>query len=310
MVKLNIDELSQESLEGLTLRGKLCNEKIFLLKEAGINSKIFHFWKSKGLVDFIVRGQWSRFTFVEYLWLRVLETLRKFGCSVKQMKELYDYFFTRAYHDNLAEKNFASQYEHYSKLSKLRTLTKDESEILEAIENIKKYPALQMISKNEASYFHELVLDCLKYKTEAGIIIFEDGTFSKYLLSPFEEKKETDTVFDVTKPHINIPVSGYIREFIADENKDGFLIKTGLLSVDEYRVIREIRNKNVKYIKIKFRESEHAIEKIECDKKGLIKGEDAKKIMNLLSLKNYTGIELNTRDGNTISFTHTEKKFF
>lgn len=309
MDKIKPTDLHLKSIKGATALGKLLHEKVFLLKDTGVDSKIFQVWKSKGLVDFIERGKWARLNLVEYLWLRVLETMRKFGCSVKLMKAIYDDLFTKAFKENLAAKNLKSRYDHYKSLSKVRSLTKDESELLEAMQYVYDYPQLSIQFRYETSYFSELVQGCLSYKVEAGLYIFEDGTFIKFLLPPDGTPEEQITDFDATKPHLYIPLSSYILEFIADEEKHIFLTSSGLLNEDEYKVIKEIRNKNVKSIKITFKEK-GGIEKIECDKKGLIKGDEAKRVMNLLGLKNYSGIELNTRDGKTLSFTHTEKKFF
>lgn len=310
MSPINPEKINRQSVEGLIQRGKLSTEKLFSIKDAGIDSKIFHVWKSKGLVDFIKKGKWARLTFIEYLWLRTLETMRKFGCSVKLMKAVYFEFFSKSYEDNLAEKNMTSNYEYYTKLEKSRLLTQEESNILEYIKGYIEFPILQIDLRSEISYFYMLVLDCLKYQMETGIIIFEDGTFTKFINTPFENNKESASVINITRPHLYIPISSYILDFIEDKEKDKFLVKAGLLSEDEYRVIREIRNMNVKTITITFKESNHKIEKIECDKMGQIKGDDAKKVMKLFGLKNYSGIKLSTRDGNTLSFIHTEKKFF
>ncbi|MBK8785205.1 MAG: hypothetical protein IPN43_01620 [Chitinophagaceae bacterium] len=310
MEKIKPKELHLDSVKGATAMGKLLHEKIFLLKHTGVDSKIFQVWKSKGLVDFIERGKWVRLNLVEYLWLRVLETMRKFGCSVKLMKALYDDLFTKAFEEDLAAKNLKSRYDYYNNLSKVRSLTKDESELLEAMQYVYDYPQLGIQFRYETSYFSELVQGCLSYLVEAGLYIFEDETFIKFILPPDGTREEQITDFSISKPHLYIPLSNYILEFIADEEKDNFLTSSGLLNDDEYRVIKEIRNENVKSIKITFKENERKIEKIECDQKGLIKGDDAKKVMHLLGLKNYSGIELNTRDGKTLSFTYTEKKIF
>ena len=53
----------------------------------------------------------------------------------------------------------------------------------------------------------------------------------------------------------------------------------------------------------------NTIQKIEPEETGMIKGDDAKLIMQQLGLKNYSGIELHTRDGKTLSFTYTDKIF-
>lgn len=304
MSNINLEEMNQENIKGHTLKGEILNQRPLSIKDAGVDSKIFHVWKAKGLVDFVERGKWARLSLVEYLWLQVLETMRKFGCSIKLMKNVYDELFTRAFEENLAEINLLNNLAYYQNLKKNRPLTIDETELLQKLEEIHNDPQNNIGFRSEISYFYQLVLDCLKYKAESGIIIFEDGTFCKFSKSPYEDKKGNANIKEVARPHLYIPISSYLLEFIEDKEKDKFLIKTGLLSEDEYRVIREIRNKNVKSIKITFKENEHSVEKIECDKKGLIKGEEAKKVMALLGLKNYAGIQLNTRDGKTLSFTH------
>lgn len=310
MNKLHLDELAEESVQGADLRSRLYTERIFSIKDAGINSKIFHVWKAKGLVNFVERGKWARLSFIEYLWLRLLESMRKFGCSVKLMKDVYEYFFTRSFTDKLAEKRFKEQYDKFKKLSSAKPLTYYESEILKTLESIKKNPIIMVRLRNEINYFYDLVFECLKYRTETGIIIFEDETFTTFSKRLVDENKESVNEIDNSRPHIYIPISSYILEFAEAEEKESFLAKTGLLTEDEYRVIKEIRNKNLKSITVTFSDNEERIEKIECDKKGQIKGEDAKNIMRLLGLKNYSGIKLDTRDGSTLSFTHTEKKFF
>lgn len=309
MDKIKPGELHLDSVQGATALGKLMREKVFVIKDTGVDPKIFQVWKARGLVDFIERGKWARLNLVEYLWLRVLETMRKFGCSVKLMKTIYNDLFTKAFEENLAAKNFKSHYDHYKKLSKIRSLTTDESELLETMQYVVDNPELQVQFKNEISYFSQLVEGCLRYKVKAGLIIFEDATFTTFLEPPNDADSERAKVIDADKPQLYIPLSNYILQFIADEDKHVFLTSSGLLSEDEYRVIKEIRNRNVKSIKITFKEK-GGIEKIECDKRGLIKGDEAKKVMYLLGLKNYSGIELNTRDGKTLSFTYTEKKFF
>lgn len=307
---INLETLSENTIQGLTARGKLITEKIFSVKDANIDSKIFHVWKSKGLLDFLERGKWARLSLVDYLWLQVLESMRKFGCSIKLMKHVYDELFTKAFKENLAAKTLQSNLEYYRAQSKIRSLTWEETEILNLIEENIKFPILNIAFRNEISYFYKLVLDCLQYKADAGLIIFEDETFTTFVNLPFQQNESANTIALNARPHLYIPISSYILTFLADEEKQTYLTQTGLLSEDEYRVIREIRNKNVKAITITFNDVDHRLEKIECDKKGLIKGEDAKKVMALLGLKNYSGIELNTRDGKTLSFTHTEKKLF
>jgi hypothetical protein len=283
--------------------GKLL-EKVFSVKDTGIDSKIFHTWKMANILDTVPKKKWAELSFIEFLWLRTLETMRKFGCSHKLMKDIHSHLFIRAYEENLFLNTLKENIKFLTSLSASRPLSSNESEFLEDSKAILNDPIIISTTNFEITYFYQLVLKCFINNTEVGIIIFEDGTFSTYELSSNPKSKST---IDLSKPHLLIPINYFIKNFIANEEKEQFLTKCGLLTEQEYEVIKQIRNKNVKRITITFKDDNRQIEKIEPEISGIIKGEDAKRIMQSLGLKNYSGIELHTRDGNTLSFTQTSK---
>ena len=55
--------------------GKLM-EGVFSVKESGIDSKIFHSWKLEDLLPTVPKGGWADLSFIDYLWLHILETMR------------------------------------------------------------------------------------------------------------------------------------------------------------------------------------------------------------------------------------------
>jgi DNA-binding transcriptional MerR regulator len=305
-----VQNYTKEAFEDLA-EGYISYDKIFDVEAAGINQKIFGYWKSKGLLGFIKKDKWARLSFSDVIWLRTLETMRKFGCSIKNMKSIYDHYFERALNDNLVEKNIQAQ------IDELETGFKDnisleEREVIKVQVNtlkmMLKHPNIKKNLSN-GGYFTELIMKCLSYKLETGIIIFEDGSFEDYSISLEINDKRKEVILTHI-PRLIIPISHLITEFVSRTVDLKISNLSVLFDEDELRVIKEMRNENVKSITIKFREKDHKVETIKCDKSGIIKGDEAKKIMNILGLKNYQGIELNTRDGKTLSFNHTEKKFF
>ena len=155
------------------------------------------------------------------------------------------------------------------------------------------------------NYFYQLVLKCFIHNNEVGLVIFEDGSFTTYELTPSINKDSQP--INLSIPHLLIPISYFIKQFIVAEEKEKFLNTTGLLNDQEFEVVKQLRNKNIKKITITFNEATHKIEKIEPETSGIIKGEEARRIMELLGLKNYSGIELHTRDGKSLSFTQINK---
>jgi hypothetical protein len=162
------------------------------------------------------------------------------------------------------------------------------------------------VTDYDINYFYQLVLKCFINNNEVGLVIFEDGRFNTYELSSTLQNESNP--IDLSVPHLLIPITSFIKRFVADEEKDQFLTTTGILNDQEYEVIRQIRNKNVNRLTITCNKN-NKIGKIELEETGTISGEEAKRIIEHLGLKNYTGVKYDTRDGRTLSFTHTSKIF-
>lgn len=292
------------SLNSAISNGKLL-EGVFSVKDTGIDSKIFHSWKIAGLLSTVEKGKWAQLSFIDYLWLRSLECMRKFGCSLKTMLALHEELFIKAYQENLSKKTLEANVAYLTKLSKQRPLTIEETNFLEESRNTLADKILISTTNYGVNYFYQLVLKCFIHNNEVGLVIFEDGSFTTYELTPSINKDSQP--INLSIPHLLIPISYFIKQFIVAEEKEKFLNTTGLLNDQEFEVVKQLRNKNIKKITITFNEATHKIEKIEPETSGIIKGEEARRIMELLGLKNYSGIELHTRDGKSLSFTQINK---
>ena len=279
---------------------------IFSVRESGIDSKIFHSWKMAELLSTVEKGKWAKLSFVDFLWLSTLECMRKFGCSLKTMKAIHENLFIRAYKENLGKKTMQENVAFLTNLSKQRSLTIEENNYLIATNNTLNDPILMSHTNLGINYFFQLVLKCFINNNEVGLVIFEDGSFSIYENNV--ATKEAKPI-DLSIPHLLIPISYFIKQFVADVDKEHFLKPTGLLNDQEYEVVKQIRNKNIKKLTISFNDKTHKIEKIEPESSGVITGDQARKVMQLLGIKNYSGIELHTRDGKSLSFTQTQKIF-
>jgi hypothetical protein len=291
------------SIEQALNHGKLL-QGVFSVKESGIDSKIFHSWKLDDLLPTVPKGGWADLSFIDYLWLHTLETMRKFGCSKKLMKEICNSLFIEAYKKDLRKITLEENVKHLTNLSKKRLLTNDEDAYLK-ISKAELNDRIKMATTDfNINYFYHLVLKCFTNNNEVGLIIYDDGRFNTYeQASPLQE---VINPIDLSVPHILIPITSFILRFVADEEKDQFLIITGILNTHEYEVIKQIRNKNVIRLTVTCNNN-NKIEKIELEERGIIKGEKAKHIIQVLGLKNYTGVKYDTRDGRTLSFAKTSK---
>jgi hypothetical protein len=287
------------SLKSAIQFGKML-EPVFRIKDTGIDSKIYHTWRMAGLVDTIEDGKWANFSFVEYLWLQTLDAMRKLGCGVKIMKTVHQELFIRAYEEKLAEKTLQENIKFLKTLSGTRPLTKNEEEILTHSINTLNDKVLMSVTRLDITYFYQLVVKCFTNNNEVGIVIFEDHSFSTYEKSSYIHAESV--LLDLSVPHIRIPISHFIKGFIVNEEKEKFLVPTGVITDDEFKVIHLIRNKNVGKLIISFNGENQPV-KFESEETGIIQGEKAKRVMQYLGMKNYSSVELKTRDGKTLSFS-------
>jgi hypothetical protein len=293
------------SLERAFNHGKLL-KGVFSVKESGIDSKIFHSWKLDELLPTVPKGGWADLSFIDYLWLHTLETMRKFGCKKKLMKDVCNTLFVEAYKIDLRKITLNDNVTHLTNLSKKRPLTNDENEYLKACKAVLNDNLRMSVTDYDINYFYQLVLKCFINNNEVGLVIFEDERFNTYELSSTLQNESNP--IDLSVPHLLIPITSFIKRFVADEEKDQFLTTTGILNNEEYEVIKQIRSKNVTRLTITCNNN-NKIEKIEFEKTSTISGGEAKRIIEFLGLKNYTGVKYDTRDGRTLSFTHTSKNF-
>ncbi|MFO0414389.1 MAG: hypothetical protein ACK50E_01960 [Bacteroidota bacterium] len=289
MNKLYLSKLQgANSIDKLMHLGRI-NDETFRFKDTKLDSKIYHTWKMAGLVKMIGDRKWAKFSLVQLLWLMTLESMRRFGCSVKLMKAVYYDLFEKAKKDKLGEKTIRENFEYYKKLSKQRPLTKNEDDIYIFIKGMLKDRLLLYSANSDASYFYQLIFTCLSRNIEVGLIIFQDQSFITY--EGWEDVKKCRAT-----PHILIPISSFIKEFIADEEKDQFLLDVGLLSEEGNKIRTLINDRNVQKITISSEKDEDQLV-FECNSSGIIADAHAVQIMQKLSLGNYSAIELYTRDG-------------
>jgi len=301
MKQIKLEEIQKNDFNGLELRGSLLERNI-KLRDTDFKSKTFHYWKMNGLISFVAEGKWAEISFIEYLWLKVLESMRDFGCSIKLMQKIYYDQFIKAYEEDLSKNTLIDNIVFYKSLSKIRNLDEQETLRLHYCEQTLNDPYINIILRTEISYFYQMVSVCIETGTEAGIIIYQDETY--VMLG------DNNMLVDRARPHIYIPISHFIADLFIDEGKVKFINQLRLFSEDELRLVKELRNNNVERVTIVYDKEARKVTKIEYDKTGLMNGDKAKEVMRILGLRNYSGIQLKTRTGTSLSFTKTETKYF
>lgn len=308
MRKINSENFRGYTPDAFRNKGSLL-EPVLLRSDVPVSPSSFHYWKLHKILPTIPDGKRAELSIVDVIWIEILKSMKNLGCSLKSMQAVHKVLFEDSYQKNYAEQNLKRNLLWLIEQEKQRSLTADELVLKESIANTMNDSLLQQYFRWSVSHLYTLVLDCIESRSEITIRLLETG---KVVIAGHRTELALDMIVfpEPVNTYVQISLSDIVNRFFSNHDIQRKLGEAGFLSKDEQRVIAEMRNQNIRTLTIHFDNEEHTIRKIECDHAGLIEGEKARQIMKILGLKNYTGIELNTRDGQNLSFVRTEKKFF
>ena len=213
----------QEAIQSSEQRGKLLIE-LFRMKHSNVDFQTYKAWRKVGLIKTINKDhKWAKFTFVELMWLQILETMRLLGCSYKLMQKVEYLLFTSAFEENLAQKTLQQKADHFVAISKKRKLVADEQSQLIALQNILKDPLLLNSLRIEISYLYLYIVKCIEGKQVSIIIQPETKTKTCNVEIVESDYKEFKDHTIAKSPQFVLPINSFIKEFVEDKSKEQFL---------------------------------------------------------------------------------------
>lgn len=265
--------------------------------------KIIAYWRRVGLLPFVAEGEWMEISFAQLIWLRILDDLRAISFPLPKMKEVCDYFFKDAYSDNLPRKNLLHNRDSIKKKVTIGSADENDIAFLAYVENILKYDKALHILHFDVNYLSNLIATSVATGNEAVIYVFFDGRIHEFIGNNYAGHRKND--LDRTAPHICLNITHYLKELIYnDELSELFMPQ--VLNEEEQNVIREMRRKNVREISIT--KSNDNKPRIQATTDGIFSDHSAKEIKEMLAMKNYERIIIETLDEKTLIFKRTNKK--
>jgi len=305
---MNKNNFSQEQLISLSEFSEFMFSDIVPIKDIKDHKgeplgDILPYWRRNGLLPFFQKGKWNiEISFAQFMWLRVLDTLREFGMSIKPMAQTCEYFFKDAYDDNLPQKNILGFKKTLEAKISIGGPTEDEKILLAEYDRMLSDELLLYGLKFHINYFTNLITDCIKKEEDAGFLVFSNGKVVEYLGDNYFSHRKKE--IDLTKPHIKLSLRFFLNEFIQSDDLQKIFVPT-ILNANEKEVLKALRKKNTT-ITIKKREG--GTLNISSTDEGTISDDKAKEIRKILGLRNYEEITISTRDDKTLTFKKTRKK--
>ena len=279
-------------------------ERTFLKTELDVIYTDFTNWERGNLLfieEKIEKGKWKHLNFREYVWIKIVEQLRKYGFTYKEIKLYKEEFLEFVPAKKMIEGALANKQE----LDEINT------DIYPALlENKNNSEFLDTLGKS-ITYLDFIIAGSITYNQHTSIHFFK-GKHGDYTINSkkiIEEYDNSGILEELTKKnaqtHLSVSISSILSQFIT-EDKQLFLKESpNFLNEKEYKPLKVIRNKpnDLKKISVRFKEQEMDLIEIESLKKIELES----RLMDHIQKGDYTTMEITTQDGN-ISFVKNTKR--
>lgn len=309
-------------------------DRRFLLRDTGLTSRLYNQWKTNGLIETPVQTDsrsWVTLSMTDMIWLKMLDDLRKFGCSLETIKKVKALCYGDAF--NKVMESFPE-----AEFGKI------------VVESLKKTPldkkvieqVTQQLKKKDFSYYQfikeiglvmpllEAVLaNVIVSRADAYIVIFLSDYLqsdnastanTKVLVKERHKRKPTTEVFFYTEefqkmtfpvdpkvlleiPHIKLPLKNYLRDFILDVKNQRIVENLPLLSKEETVLLNEMRKGNVSKITVHY--SKNKIDRIDVTRP--VQRMEETRLVETFMKNEFANIEYTVEKGQIVKFQKTTK---
>jgi uncharacterized DUF497 family protein len=294
-----------ENLDVLNLLSKL-NEKIIGKGELDVVYTEYQNWSRNGLLlDDVshLKGKQTKLSIKEYMWLRVVDKLSKFGVDFNAIKAVKNKVFSVVEPDLLVneitneESGFAKEYPEEYKKTK---------EAIESDENLRNNVLKDL--KLTFTSFELLLIAMIKTGNEVRILVSEMGDNEIEMEGVELDGKDLENVNQLKKSaHIVLPFSELTTKYLNYISLRKDASKYLPLSKDEHQLVKMVRGKDfikILSVEVNYCDQDDDFIDVECLKK---KSKVESRLLGHIQKGLYQKIKYKTKDNVEVSFdgTHT-----
>jgi DNA-binding transcriptional MerR regulator len=282
------------SLDTLSELMESISRERFTAKTIGVGYRIICHWSDKEIIRFSKKAENSRrrYSFVDYIWIKVVEELRDFGVEIpllqKIASEMYEPLPNKEIFSLLAENPLL--------LSNIGNTGEqsDREDFLNFLKNKEYLKADFSAVENKVNYLYLLVADIIATKKAVSVIIFKNGDWLPYI----EENKDlySEEILNKLKfeSHLSVSITNLVFSFMLEEANNEFGKEVNLLTAQEIKVLDYVAKGNYKMITVFYKSKKTAPLQLKRSKSTI------KKIMQIFQSKSYTDFIVTDTKGNEI----------
>jgi DNA-binding transcriptional MerR regulator len=291
--------LQSEQASKFSELSKKILEKNYTTTQVGVSHRWITFWDERGLLPSVTKkGKWRKFSFVEYVWLKMIIELRKYNISLDIIRRL---------------KN--SLFEPFSALEYIKSPDLLEKMLLSIAPDFRKEEVKQILADKEKIYqeiqqitfspLYLLVLDAILLKSHIAILVNHEGVFI-----PFKEFYFEDLLMVlgfkefIRKSYVSISITEIVSDFIKETDSETLAGKLAILTEKEAEIIQLLRERKYKSLKVRF-DDNREISMVDVTKAETPDTET--RLIDMIMKDGYHEIVLKTEKGKLVTCENTRK---
>lgn len=296
---INAKRKESNYISTISLEKKI-KEKVFTIKDIGINYRWLDHWYSKGLLlSNYDTHKWKKFNLIEYVWIKIILKIREFNMGLKTVAVVKDLLDSDFMGDSLfknPEVNFKEIVTHFAPSEQFQTVKMllNDQEIFKKIQET-RFNLLEMY-----------IMDILLLGNCYSILINSNGTIiplKHTYLELFSDIQEFQNL--IYGSYVSISITEVLRDYILEKdviirNKK----RLALLSDEETIVLNTVRQNDLKSVVIRF-DNAKKINLLEEVREQKIDG--AERLAELIMTKGYQDITIKTQNGKIV-YCENKKK--
>jgi hypothetical protein len=277
-------------------------EKVFLKTEIDIVYSDIKNWERFNLLseyDESEKGNWNKISYSEYVWIKIVEQLKDFGCSNEDILLLKNHLVSK-----FKVKDYLVLFNELKKI-----IGDKDFEVYDQL-----YTELSESDPEKEFNFNMLdilIVNVIYYGEQLSLFIRKDDSsfflpFSNTMLKEYSNSGVTSLVDDFLNfPFYNIPLSNYVSKFLSNKKESENVFFTMILSEQESKLLKIIRKnfEKIKQLKVKYKTGNIELVEVTTIKKVALES----KIINHIKKADYKKITIDIANGNIVNFEDTEK---
>ncbi|MCG8318779.1 MAG: MerR family transcriptional regulator [Cytophagales bacterium] len=281
-------------LKALELSEYIAQEGLFDVKNTGVTYKTVNHWDGQGLLVSRRTGEskWRKFSFVDFIWLKMIEQFRGIGISIPLLRKVKAEIFQEIKSEDIYKlfkknKGLVDKLPEGEQKDQLKAFL-DSSEL--PSKTFLGIPVLQL-----------LICETIFDRIPVSLIVFTDGNwFPWYEDRPaiYSEEEQHSMTYHT---HVTVSVTEIIKEFLSSDKSAFILSKLHILSPTETKLLEIVHSGEYESITIHFKGQK--VTSLEMVKAQHVK----RKIVDILSENDYQEIVIKSHQGMVSTIKNTVK---